>query len=76
MLTGSPVDQPLPARFRPCRQIDPASERTLLRDLVNRGLATLLLEEVIPRDSCGALLRGALFCLPHTPAKDQLMNNR
>ena len=62
-------------KIKPCHKVEPKQWPVLLKKLHDAKMITFLpLEEV--EHECGKPLTGGLFCVPHKPTSDRLINDR
>ena len=62
-------------QIKPCHKVEPRQWPLLLKELHDAKMVTFLpIEEV--EHECGKPLTGGLFCVPHKPTSDRLINDR
>ena len=62
-------------QIKPCHKVEPRQWPLLLKKLHDAKMITFLpIEEV--EHECGKPLTGGLFCVPHKPTSDRLINDR
>ncbi|CAE7669804.1 osm1 [Symbiodinium sp. CCMP2592] len=59
-----------------CHRVAPEEEPALARRMLETGMAALVPEADLPRDQCGKLLGGGLFCVAKNQQEDRLIYDR